>query len=180
MKVLGIAGSPRKYGNSTSLLLHALDGAQDRGHDVQLVYARKARVQPCIACYGCKRGTACVVKDGMTPIYDAIRDADAIAVSTPVYYHTVSGWLKAIVDRTFALMDAQYESRVAAGKKLYVIAVQWDDETTFAEATVRLLEEGFSYIRTAPAGSLVAGGLNERTDHHAQPELLQRAYELIS
>jgi multimeric flavodoxin WrbA len=180
MRVLGIAGSPRKYGNSTSLLLHALDGAQDRGHSVQLVHARKARVQPCIACYGCKRGSACVVKDGMTPVYDAIRDADAIVVSTPVYYHSMSGWLKAIVDRTFALLDASYEPRVAAGKKLYVIVVQWDGDTAYAEATVRLVEQGFSYIKTVPAGSLVAGDLNERTDHTARPELLQRAYELIA
>jgi multimeric flavodoxin WrbA len=40
MKILSIAGSPRRRGNSISLLREALEGARIRGHTAKILEAR--------------------------------------------------------------------------------------------------------------------------------------------
>ena len=179
MKIAAIAGSPRLRGNSTGLLAAALEGAEERGHDTKLLTARTLKVQPCIACGGCKRGPNCILTDEMHRVYAAVANCDALVVSTPVYYYSVSGWLKAIIDRTYALLDKDLLPRVSPGKKLYVITAQREPDPDDGAAVVRQLERAFMRLRMVPSGSVVGVGLDEVGEHLQRPELLEAARALI-
>jgi len=97
--VLGIAGSPRRGGNSDRLLDAALAGARDAGARTQTLLASEAGVLPCMGCNACSLTGECIQHDGGPALYGAIDAADAIVVATPVYFASVPGVLKVLYDR---------------------------------------------------------------------------------
>lgn len=98
-RVLCIAGSPRRRGNSELLLdacaigVEAADGLVDRLPVVE------CGVGPCIGCGACSVTGVCAIADGMCDIYPRIDAADAIVVASAVYFATVPAVLKALYDR---------------------------------------------------------------------------------
>ena len=145
MKIVAIAGSPRKKGNSTSLMRLALEGAQERGATAEVFSAKDLNVAGCLACESCKRAAdaVCVQKDDMHAVYAAIKDADALLLASPVYFYGLSSQIKAVVDRCYALMPfegvpqgEQAVPRIAPGKGLYVITTQADTRCSTATRSV--------------------------------------------
>ena len=61
----------------------------------------------CQACFSCKkhggRGSVDVFRkrDGMTPLYDKMEQADAMFLGTPIYFGTVSSGTKMFIERLF-------------------------------------------------------------------------------
>lgn len=178
-RVLGIAASPRAHGNSAALLGAALDGARERGHRIERLWLRRLEVSPCTACDGCRRGPICIVRDGMDRVYAALHHADIVVVATPIYFYSMSGWLKPMVDRLYSLIDAQSRPRLARGKKLYVITCQEEDEVADGRSVVRVLERSFAWVGMDLVGSLVAVGLSAEDDHLAHPEYIAAARALV-
>lgn len=97
--VLGIAGSPRRHGNSDTLLEECLAGVRAAGGDADLLVVAEAGIAPCRGCNACSSTGECVVRDGMTSVYPRLDAADAIVVASPVYFATVPAVLKALYDR---------------------------------------------------------------------------------
>jgi multimeric flavodoxin WrbA len=180
MRVLGIAGSPRPGGNSTNLLDLALATATARGDRVDRLWLRKLDITPCTACDGCRRGPACIVCDDMQRVYAALHRADAVVVATPVYFYDMSAWLKAMVDRTYALTDFHDKPRLEAGKRLYVITAQEDADPTLGRDVVRTLRRAFAWSGLELAGSLVATGLSGPNDWREHPEFVEAATALLA
>lgn len=97
--VLGIAGSPRRHGNSERLLDAALEGAAQVGGCVRKLAAIEHSILPCNGCNACSRTGECVLCDDMAEVYAALDAADALLVSTPVFFATVPAALKLVYDR---------------------------------------------------------------------------------
>jgi multimeric flavodoxin WrbA len=102
IKLLGIAGSPRK-GNSLFLLEQALEAAAKQ-------YPQRVKTEtylfgqtpfaPCDACGAHKRlNGECRIKDGFQDLRDKWLDADAIIYSVPVYHMGIPGQVKCFIDR---------------------------------------------------------------------------------
>jgi multimeric flavodoxin WrbA len=98
-RVLMVAGSPRRGGNSDVLLDACAEGVRIGGGEVDLLVVERSGVGPCTGCNGCSRFGLCIVSDGMQEMYPRIEAADAIVVATPVYFATVPAVLKAFYDR---------------------------------------------------------------------------------
>jgi multimeric flavodoxin WrbA len=85
----------------------------------------------------------CVLKDDLTEVLDAIRDAEVLVMASPIYYSDVSSQLKAFIDRTFSYLGPDYvtnphPSRLVPGKKLVMILAQGDPgEGQFADVFPR-------------------------------------------
>lgn len=99
VRVLGIAGSPRRHGNSESLLDACLAGAREAGAATDTIVVAEAGIFPCRGCNACSSTGECVVRDRMSDVYPRLDEADAIVVATPVYFATVPAVLKALYDR---------------------------------------------------------------------------------
>lgn len=104
MKILAINGSPRKKGNTATLLGHALDGAGSKGAATELVHLYALDFKGCVSCFECKKigGKSygrCAVKDGLTPVLAKVLEADALIVGTPVYFGAESGEMRSFLER---------------------------------------------------------------------------------
>ena len=103
MKVLGIACSPRKGGNTEILVQEALAGAGDYGTTTELLTVWGKDIKPCDGCRSCIETGKCHIKDDMQEIYTRLLDADGIVWGTPVYFYGVTAQAKIIIDRSYAL-----------------------------------------------------------------------------
>ena len=109
-KIIVFVGSMRKGGNTDLLARAFADGAKQK-HTVELVSIADNKVNPCIGCNTCltREGNACFQKDDMQKIYEKLRDADVVAIASPVYFYGISASLKAIIDRLHTPMRNQFK-----------------------------------------------------------------------
>lgn len=103
--VLGISGSPRRN-NTEALLSTALAAAEKQGVRTKLISLAGKRILPCLGCYKCRESDGdsfvCMTHkdaDDMNAIYSDICEADALMLASPVYFGTVSGQIKTVMDR---------------------------------------------------------------------------------
>ena len=111
VRVLGIAGSPRRDGNSDRLLEAALTAVEDLGATVDRLVVAEEAIAPCRGCNACSLTGTCVVSDRMSGIYPRLDAADAILVASPVYFATVPAVLKALYDRCQPYWARKYALR---------------------------------------------------------------------
>ena len=101
--VVILAASPRKGGNSDLLCDQFRRGAEEAKHEVEVVYLRDRRIEHCAACGFCKSsGGRCARQDDMAEVLDKMVHADVIVMATPIYFYTMNGQLKTLIDRTYA------------------------------------------------------------------------------
>ena len=102
MKVLGIIGSPRRYGNTETLVEKVLDGANDAGAITEKIILNDLEVEPCQACNACSGSGLCSISDDMIQIYEKMRESTVFVYGTPVYYWGPTAQFKAFIDRSLA------------------------------------------------------------------------------
>ena len=119
MRIVCLLGSPRSRGNSTAVARHFCETAEKKGASIQTFALNKLNYRGCQACMTCKtKLDRCVLKDDLTEVLDAIRDADVLVMATPVYYGEVSSQLKAFIDRTFSYLVPDFETNPAPSPTL--------------------------------------------------------------
>jgi len=104
MKIVGILGSERKGGNTEVLLDVALEEAQKNGVLTDKVPLRDKSIAPCDGCLGCVKTGKCVIEDDAQEIYEKMLESEGIIWATPVYFWSMSGQTKTLMDRTYALL----------------------------------------------------------------------------
>jgi multimeric flavodoxin WrbA len=97
--ILGIAGSPRRGGNSDRMLDEALKGAEAEGVRTDRIVVAQAGVNWCRGCNACSRDGVCIQRDGMDDIYPRLDAAAGFVVATPVFFASVPGVFKSFLDR---------------------------------------------------------------------------------
>ena len=103
MKVLGISCSPRRHGNTEILIEEALTGASGAGAESELLTLCGKEIKPCDGCFACVKTGECHIDDDMQPIYRKLLDADGVIFGTPIYFWSMSGQAKVLIDRTITL-----------------------------------------------------------------------------
>ncbi|MDR1726893.1 MAG: flavodoxin family protein [Acidobacteriota bacterium] len=115
MEILGVSGSPRKGGNTETLLRETLQMAERMGCTTRTFPLSEKAVAPCKACGGCFQSGACVIQDDMQELYALSSRADAIVWASPVYFGDVTAQLKCVMDRTFAQLQRRSLKNKVAG-----------------------------------------------------------------
>lgn len=103
MKIVAVNAGPRKGWNTDLLISEAVRGAQAAGAEVQVFDLFKlAKYTGCISCFGCKLEQnlgRCICRDGLTPVLDAIREADGLILGSPNYLGNVTASCRALYER---------------------------------------------------------------------------------
>ena len=102
MQAIAISGSPRKQGNTETLLQRCLDRLEDRGVAGELLPLRDKTIKGCRACATCNRlrDKTCNQKDDdFHPIFEKMQHADIIVVGSPVYFGCATPEMVALLDR---------------------------------------------------------------------------------
>ncbi len=108
MKIAAFNGSPRKGGNTESLLWEALRPIEYAGHDVAKFNLNEMSIKPCQDCGGCQDTGVCVWKDDMTLIASAIRESERLILASPIFFFGLSAQAKAMIDRCQAFWCEKY------------------------------------------------------------------------
>ena len=81
-----------------------MQGAQYKGHHVDMIRIMDQNIGFCRACDGCVRnGGTCILKDDMADILDLYQKADVLVLATPVYFYGISAQMKTFIDRTYPI-----------------------------------------------------------------------------
>lgn len=171
MKVIGIVCSPRKGGNTEILVQEALTGARASGAETELLTTRDKEIKFCDGCLSCQRTGACHIKDDMQLIHEKMLDADGIILGTPVYFWSVSGQAKVLIDRTLPL---RYPHLKLANKVAGAIAVA---SRRGGVSALNTLQRYFASNHMFSA-ELVDGLANEKGSVTKDREGIKSAYEM--
>jgi len=103
MNVLVLNGSPKGEASNTMNLTRAfLAGA---GYTAETIDVSKLNINYCRGCFACWTHTPgkCVIADDMAQILEKLIQSDVIVLSFPLYYYSVPGPLKTLIDRQLPL-----------------------------------------------------------------------------
>jgi multimeric flavodoxin WrbA len=132
MKALGIVGSPRKGGNSEILTAHCLKAAAEEGFETELVSLAGLDIKGCNACGYCHQHEGCSIEDDMQAVYAKMAAADALIVSSPVYYGSATALVKGLLERASFMSMRKRPFAGKVGGPL-VVARRAGQNFTFAE-----------------------------------------------
>lgn len=184
MKVLAIAGSPRRGGNTDTLLDQAIAGARSAGAEVDLVVLSKLKIAPCIACNRCFADGRCAVQDDYQTLYEKTLEADAVMLAAPVFFTNVSGWAKGFIDRFQCLWALKYVLNrpiplppAGQRRRAIFLSTAGSSKTRF-DCTLSTVRSFLSTIDAELVGSLCVNGLDEKGAAAEHPELLQQSFAL--
>jgi multimeric flavodoxin WrbA len=134
MKIIGFTASPRKEGNTAWIINKILEGARERGAETQSWYFSDLDIKPCRGCNGCKKGDrGCILNDDMQKLYDAITQADALVLGSPVYMGQMSAQAKIFTDRLYALFSPRFSPYFKEGqakKRLTLVFTQGNPDSS--------------------------------------------------
>lgn len=167
-KVLGIVASQRKLANGEILLKEAVASIAEEV-ELDLLKLPELNLQPCKACYACLvSDQRCPLKDDLYSLFDRIKEADGIILSSPCYALGPAGMTKLMGDRIIAL--AQHIDEVW-GKPCVIIGTAgikgWEGYTLSALiANARFLglkiKDAHMFIGALPGEALVNPDARER------------------
>ena len=170
--VLILSSSPRKGGNSETLAAAFSRGAQEAGNQVETVYLREKQYGFCKGCLACQKLGHCVIKDDAVEIAAKMHDADVLVFATPVYYYSVSGQLKTMLDRANPLFGTDY-----AFTKVYILATAAEDGQETVAGSEKAVQGWVDcFDRCELAGTVLAGGVTYVGEIVGHPAL-ERAYQ---
>ena len=102
-KIVVVNASPRLNFNTDTLLTNAAKGAESKGATIEKFdLYRLDKYTGCISCFGCKKNVNkghCIIKDGLTKVLDAIREADGLIIGSPNYLSEMSAGFRALYER---------------------------------------------------------------------------------
>ena len=169
--VLILAGSPRNGGNSDILCDAFKQGAEEAGHKVEKIWLQGKKINYCLACYSCKTAGQCFQKDDANEIIAKMLAADVIVLATPVYFYSMSGQMKTLIDRSVSKWTE------INNKEFYFIATAAEEKPSM-ERTMEALA-GFTDCLTGAVvkGKIYGGGVYEKGEVKNTPAV-EEAYKM--
>jgi multimeric flavodoxin WrbA len=182
VKVLGIAGSPRRGGNTDLLLAEFMRGAASKGAEVKTIVLNDLKISPCQHCDACLRAGICKIKDDMQMVYRELEEADRIVLASPIHFMGVTAQTKEIIDRCQALWARKYVLKVPPlgdkrERKGFFISVGGRRIPDLFEPTLVMIKTFFRIIDVDYAGELLFKGIDEKGAIAQHPDALHQAFE---
>lgn len=183
MKVLGISGSPRKEGNTSTLVRQVLSGAASEGADIEFVELSALKFRGCNGCEQCATSYRCVVQDDMQRLYDLLDNADGLVLGSPTYFYNVTALAKTFIDRLYCYDTFDPTNRSVWASKFekmgikYAVTVAVCEQNNEADMgyTSVLLEKPLQAVGYRVVENLKVLHLFEKNEASKQVDVMERA-----
>jgi len=180
--VIAFNGSPRKRGNTETLLDAALEGVRSTGANAISFAVGNLQVIPCQNCGYCSRHGACRLadKDDMGQVYRSIDTATRFLTASPVYFATVSAQLKTLIDRCQVFWSRKFvleEKPRVPDRKGILLAVGGFDHRGFWPCTQKVVRTWYVCCDVNYLGGLFYHKIDARGDIARHPTALEEAFE---
>lgn len=152
--VLILTASLRPQSNSDRLAAAFAEGAREAGHEVETISLKGRRLAFCTGCLACQKTGRCVIADDARAIAEKVKDADVLVFASPVYYYSIAGSLKTLLDRLNPLFAGDYRFR-----EVYFLSAAAEDSEEAAEGPKTAVQGWVDCFEEARlAGTVFAGG----------------------
>ena len=155
MNIVVLSGSPRKGANTDTMVEAFAETAREGGNTVEVVRVASKKIAGCLGCQYCfaHEGT-CVQKDDMAAILDKMVQADVLVLATPVYFYSMDGQLKTLIDRTLPryteIRDKEVRLVSAEGEQLGIMSAR-----EALEKAIEANKAGKPFLVEAPMENIV-------------------------
>ena len=138
MNAILINASPRKNGNTATLLERVREGLEEEDCETKTVHLGALSFTGCKGCLACKvKGSKCnglcALRDDLRPVLEEVLAADILVLGSPVDFHYPTALARAFTERLlFAPLDYENPGASVLSKKircatLYTMHVFNDD-----------------------------------------------------
>ena len=170
MKILVLNGSPRLHGNTAAMVTAFAKGAQENGHQVDVVNVCQKKIAGCLACEYCHKKNSgherqCVQQDDMQEVYPLLDEAEMIVLASPVYYHSFSGQLQCAINRVYALDKPKHLKKAA-------LILSSGSDHVYSGAIYEYQNSFLSYLHLEDMGIFTA-----YDEQNQSPEKLEELYQ---
>ena len=176
-KILGIMGSPRKKGNTHTMLLKILEGAQTEGAQTELILLANLTIKECDGCHSCWKGNECSKMDDMNNLFPKISESDIWIFGTPVYWYGPTALMKAFLDR-FVYFNCPETRALIKGKSAILIIPFEEEHSETAEILIKMFEKSFKYMEVPIIDIILAPGVDKRGEVGQKEDIMKRCFEL--
>lgn len=185
MDILAFLGSPRKNGNSETLLRALLKGMELAGGQAELIRLPELDISPCLNCGGCDDTGECIVEDDMTPLYEKIARTKIIVLASPIFFYGITAQAKAFIDRNQALWNRrrllreQGKWQADPERRGFFVSVAATKGPRVFEGAVLCMKYGFdAMLGTIYSGELLVRGYDQQGEMTAAGPQLQEAEKI--
>jgi len=181
LKVLGIAGSPRRGGNTDLLLAEVMKGAASRGAELKTIILSDLTIAPCEHCDTCLKTGKCKIQDDMQMVYKELEQADRIVLASPLHFMGVTAQTKAMIDRCQTLWARKYVLKLPPlgnrrDRKGLFISVGGRKIANLFEPALATVKTLFRILDITYAGELLFPRVDEKGAIAKHPDALRQAF----
>ncbi len=181
MKVLGIAGSPRRDGNTDLLLAEVIRGAASKGGETKTIILNDLNFIACQHCDACLKKGKCKYQDDMQMVYRELEQADRIVLASPIQFMGVTAQMKAMIDRCQALWARKYVLKLPPlgdrrERKGFFISVAGRKVADVFDGALITIKSLFAVLDVTYAGELLFRNVDEKGDIAKHPDALGQAF----
>ena len=167
--IVVLSGSPRKNGNTDRLVAAFVEGAMSAGKKVTVFRVADMQIAGCRGCNQCfAQNGVCVQTDDAQIILDALKEADAYVLASPIYFFSLSAQIRLAIDRTYALLRAGMPASTSA-----LLITCGADTASAADGAVATYKGMCGHSGRKDAGIIIAPGLHALDAIEGRPELAQ-------
>lgn len=185
LKLLAMAGSPRRGCNTDRLLNEAIAGAAGQGALVKQLTLADLDIAPCQHCDACVQlGGRCVIEDDMQQIHEDIREYDRFIIASPVFFMGLTAQAKAMIDRCQALwvmknvLNIPVRLKTGSARKGIFISAGGTKYTNLFQGSVTTIKSWYKTLDIDYAGELLLPGIDKCNAVTEYPALLKGAFLL--
>ncbi|MCK5298571.1 MAG: flavodoxin family protein [Candidatus Heimdallarchaeota archaeon] len=178
-KVLIFNGSPRRNGNTSTLIKECVRAINKSGKEAEIFFLNDMTIKPCQFCDWCidNNVLSCVEEDDMHELYPKLLESDVIIFAAPIFWFNVSAQMKIFIDRLYAFHGKG--GFPLTQKKIGTILVYGDNdvETSGVNNAIGTMKDIISYMKSEDMG-IVHGTAYKIGDAEKNTELMKQAYDL--
>lgn len=174
-KVLALAGSGRRGGNTETLLEWCLGAAREEGAVVVKFSLYDLDIRGCHGCDACRADGVCIMKDDMHKLYPHLRNADSIVIAAPIYFQGMPAIPKMVIDRCQPFWNLKYVLKqpiVEPGRLERLGAFLSCAGTTFLntfDGAKLVIKTLWNVLEVASAGEVLCPGVDAKGQIREQP-----------
>jgi len=185
-KVLGVSGSPRKDGNSDSLLKNIISGVAHENLPSETLNLTMIQFQGCIGCEKCRKDKVCTgLIDGMSSIYNPIISSKGLILVSPTHNYNITSWMKAFIDRLYCFYNfgndrpRSWSSQLdGQGRKAVIAAICEQENEKDMGFTIEAMKRPLEALGYDIVGELSIFGIFDKAKVTKDIQAIEKAYEL--
>lgn len=177
MKALIVQASPHKNGNTAALLSGFIMGVRENNIEVEEIFLQDKNIKPCTACDFCHNSPygKCAINDDMQDLYGKLVSSDLIVFATPVYWWNMASQLKIFIDRIYALMPDENNSRLKGKRAVLFMTYGGELPNSGPEIVEKSFRESAEYLGMKVLGVL---GVCSCKPVNENEDALKKAYQI--